>query len=323
MRAKSMNEVLDLARSVQPFIVPQLVPAAKTVLVNGAPDVDTRIFGQLLAYCAAGGKHFLAFGIVTESTVLYCSSRSDPTADIKRMNLIRSRDPFESSQKRAMENLRYLNRSVQQDDPIYLNSTYDQEWFVKSIKPDTNLIVIDNVGAWTKYGGAFDSVESSNAHAFFQRLNTAGITVVLIDPNPKQRSTLTAELMRGDPDNVISLNYDPGAPHEFGGGFGMSRQKRDDDDTTPRQFQFWWKVVNGCFDFGWELRDQHDPKAAKAVQIMERQMKVDQLLAEHKSQREIATLLEVDAATISRDVAKLKELGSKANQAAGDIAKTA
>jgi hypothetical protein len=318
-----MSEFFNLKRSEQPFIVPQLVPAAKTVLVSGVPDVDTRIFGQLLAYCAAGGKHFLAFGVATASTVLYCSSRSNPLADVKRMSLIHSRDPFESSQKRAMANLHYLSSYAQRDSPIYLNSRYDQDCFVKSIKPNTNLIVIDNAGAWTKYGGAFDSIESSDALAFLQRLNAEGIAVVLIDPNPKQRSTLTAELVRGDPDNVISLNYDPGAPHEFGGGFSIARQKRDDDDTTPRQFQFWWKVVNGYFDFGWELRNQHDPKAAKAIQIMERQMKVDQLLAEHKSQREIATLLEVDAATISRDVAKLKELGSKANEAAGVIAKPA
>ena len=318
-----MTEIFNLRQSEQAFVIPQLVPAAKTVLVNGATDVDTRIFGQLLAYCAAGKKIFFAFGVAVESTVLYCSSKSDPMADVKRMSLIRSRDPFHDSQNRAARNLRYFNRHIEHDCPIYLNSTYDQDLFLHSLKPDTNLVVIDNVGAWTKYGGSFDSLESNNAHAFLQRLNSKGIAVVLIDPNPRQKSPLTAELMRGDPDDVISLHYDPGAPHEFGGGFSVARQKRDDEDTTPRHFQFWWKVVKGNLDFGWELRDQHDPKAAKAMQMMERQMKVDQLLAEHKSQREIATLLEVDAATISRDVAKLKEMSGKADKAAGGIDETA
>jgi hypothetical protein len=290
------------------FLIPYFLPAGATVLVTSSPDVETGIFAQLVAYCLAGGKDFLPFGAASASSVVYFSSKADPLADVKRFELFRNRDPFPSSQQRAAENLRLYFRHWSDDLPAYLNCHSDQEWFANAIPSGTALVIFDSVASWTRYGKAFDSLQSSDAYTFIERLNFEGVAVLIFDSNQKKSNPLTLSIMQGEIDNVISLTFDAGAPHEYGGGFNISRTKRDDDDTIPRMFQFWWKVVKGELDFGWELRGYVDSKASKKVEMLERQMKVDQLLAEHKSQREIAALLEVDAATISRDVAKLKEV---------------
>ena len=318
---QALKDVFEWELTPQEFIIPHILPTRTTLLVSATPDVDARMLALFAAYCVAGGKDFLPFGAATASPVVYFSSKVDPLADWKRLGLIRRRDPFSSSQKRASKNLHYYNRHENGDKHAYLNSQYDQKWFSRVIPPGTRLVVIDNVDAFTKSGKMLDAIEGSDAHAFLEQLNAEGIAVMLIDANPKKGNPLSTAVMQGDAENVITLTYDQGAPHEFGGGFNIERQKRQDDDTTPRRFQFWWKVVKGQFDFGWELRKKLDPKASKKVEMLERQMKVDQLLSENKTQREIADLLEFDAATISRDMAKLKELAAE-RDASGETAGT-
>lgn len=304
-RIRTLAEMLGSKQVPQKFIVPQLIPVATTVLFNVAPDLDGRLFGQLLAYAAAGSKTFMSFGEARASKVCYCSSRSDDLPDTKRFTLIAMRDPYSSSKERALNNLHIYRRRA--EAPIFLNSLHDQELFVNAISRNVTLIIIDDLASWMKYGKAYDSTESSDVFAFFKKLNARGIAVVALDSRPKRNSHVAEAIALNDPANVIWLTPDPGAPREFGGGLNIVRQKRDDEDSAPTTIQFWWKVVNGNFDFGWEFRDQLDPKAGKRVQIMERQMKVDQLLSEGRSQREIAIQLEVDAATISRDAAAIKQ----------------
>lgn len=304
-RVRTLAEMLESEQVPQKFIIPQLIPVATTVLFSVAPDLDGRLLGQLLAYGAAGSKTFMSFGEAKESRVCYCSSRSNDLPDRKRFALIAMRDPYSSSKDRARKNLHIYRRRA--EAPIFLNSIHDQEVFVKAIPHNVNLIVIDDLASWMKYGKALDSTESSDVLSFFKKLNARGIAIVALDSKPKRNSHVAEAIALSDPANLIWLTPDPGAPREFGGGFNIVRQKRDDEDSAPTTIQFWWKVVNGNLDFGWEFRDQLDPKAAKRVQIMERQMKVDQLLSEGLSQREIASQLEVDAATISRDAAALKQ----------------
>jgi uncharacterized protein YerC len=179
-------------------------------------------------------------------------------------------------------------------------------------------LIIDDIASWLKCGKALDAIENSDVLSFFRKLNSKGVAVVALDSKPKKNSLISETTALSDPANVVWLTPDPGAPREYGGGFNIVRQKRDDEDSAPTTIQFWWKVVNGKLDFGWEFRDQLDPKAAKRVQIMERQMKVDQLLSEGVSQREIAIHLEVDAATISRDAAALKQKGTNTDAMAPD-----
>jgi hypothetical protein len=304
-RVRTLAEMLESEQVPQKFIIPQLIPVATTVLFSVAPDLDGRLLGQLLAYGAAGSKTFMSFGEAKESRVCYCSSRSDDLPDTKRFALIAMRDPYSSSKDRARKNLHIYRRRA--EAPIFLNSNHDQEVFVKAIPHHVNLIVIDDLASWVKYGKTLDSTESGDVLSFFKKLNARGIAIAALDSKPKRNSQIAEAIALSDPANLIWLTADPGAPREFGGGFNIARQKRDDEDSAPTTIQFWWKVVNGNLDFGWEFRDQLDPKAAKRVQIMERQMKVDQLLSEGLSQREIAIQLEVDAATISRDAAALKK----------------
>lgn len=310
----TMHDASERANAPLQFLIPHLIPLGSTVLVIAPPDLDVTIFAHLLAYCVAAGKTFLPFGDATASSVIYFSSKRNMSADFRKFSLIRDRDPSPPKQEIALANMRLYNRHQDSKETFYLNSAYDQEAFTDAIPPDTGLVIFDNVQAWTKSAKAFDKLESSTAESVLTRLNAQGTAVLLFDTTGKKTNPITQAIVDNGSDNTLSITHDPGAPQEYGGGFNIVRSKRDDDDTTPRRFQFWWKVIEGKLDFGWEIRDQFDAKASKRMEMLERQMKVDQLLSDNKSQREIAILLEVDAATISRDVAKLKGLAADDNK---------
>jgi len=312
LRLMTLHDANERGSILQQFLIPHLIPVGSTVLFTAPPDLDITIFAHLLAYCVAAGKEFLPFGNATASSVIYFSSERNISSDFRKFTLIRDRDRSDFKHT-AVENMQLYNRHQNSKEVFYLNSAYDQEAFVEAISPNTRLVIFDSVQAWTKSANAFDKMEGSSAENFLSRLNTQGTAVLLFDTTGKATNPLTRAIIDNASDNVISITHDHGALQEYGGGFNIIRSKCDHDDATPRRFQFWWKVVEGKLDFGWEIRDQFDPQASKRMEMLERQMRVDQMLSENKSQREIATLLEVDAATISRDVAKLKQ-----NAVAGD-----
>lgn len=93
---------------------------------------------------------------------------------------------------------------------------------------------------------------------------------------------------------------------EFGGGFNVHRRKMSEFDMISTCYQHWYRVVDRQIEFGWEIRDQGDKASIKQVEIHERRMRVQQLLADGMQQKEIASVLKVDPATVTRDVSKIK-----------------
>lgn len=113
------------------------------------------------------------------------------------------------------------------------------------------------------------------------------------------------EISQSVQDVRIRFAKDPAAPKEFGAGFRVNRSRLSESDPVPTTFLFRYAVVDGVLKFGWACPEP-DAASSKELEITERQMRVKKLLGEGKQQREIAELLNVDPATITRDKAKIK-----------------
>jgi hypothetical protein len=105
---------------------------------------------------------------------------------------------------------------------------------------------------------------------------------------------------------VIHLSMDSGAPRDYGTGFTVSRRKISEQESVPPVFQFWYTVIDGKLDHGWECRDPNNTISAKQLAMFERQKRVKDLLASGMQQKDIASAIGVNAATVSRDVGAIK-----------------
>lgn len=316
----TLKQSLNLELPKKDWLIPSFIPTSDTIAVMAAPEIETQPLAHLIAYCIAGGKNFDPFGQGAGVTVLFCSGNGDPHEDKSLQELISQRDPHQSSRDRASQNLHIYQREYQDDLPIFIDTHEGQNALRNSIPKGCQLVVFDNKQAWFK--GKFSKRDDmAKVSPWLSALNRDGIAVLFFEHATKNRAN-TNELVR-KPSNIIQLTTDPAAPTGIGGGFNIVRKKTDVNDKVPSMFQFWYKVVDGKFDFGWEFRDLSNATVTKQIEMNLRQMQVELLLAEDKQQKEIAEILKVDAATICRDAAALRarKKGSAATPIGSPMAK--
>lgn len=313
LRVLTLGQSLNSELPIQDWLIPKFIPASGTIAVLAPPGIDTQPFALLLAYGIAGGKIIPPLGQGAGVPVLFCSGNGDQHEDKSLLKLISQKDPRQNSRDLASQNLHIYQREYQNDEPVFLDTQEGQRALRKSMPEGCKLIVLDDLRAWScgKFARRDDLTKVS---PWLSALNRDGISVLFVERVTKNGAN-TSTLVR-KPSNIIQLTKDPAAPTKFGGGFNVIRKKTDFSDMVPSMFRFWYKVVNGRFDFGWECSDLSDATSAKQVEIIERQMEVESLLLLKMEQKAIAVKLEVDAATISRDVAALRARKSAATAAA-------
>lgn len=305
----TLEQSLSLELQKQDWLIPKLIPASDTIAVLAPPELATQPLALLLAYCIAGGKNFDPLGQGAGATVLFCSGNGDQHEDKSLLELISQKDPFQSSRERANKNLHIYQREYQNDQPLYIDTHEGQKALRNSIPIGCQLVVFDNKQAWfsSKHPEMDDLAKVS---PWLSALNRDGIAVLFFEHVTKNGAKTSAMVRKTS--NIIHLTKDPAAPTEFGGGFNVIRKKTDFSDMAPSIFQFWYKVVDGKLDFGWQFRDLSDATSAKQVEMLQRQMTVESLLLLNMEQKAIAVELKVNAATISRDVAALRARKSSA-----------
>jgi hypothetical protein len=300
--------LLDLPK--REWLLPNLIPASDTVAVVAQKEIDAQGLALLIAYCISAGKGFAPFGVGAGVPVLFCNGYGDQQADISLLKMISQRDPSERARERASENLHIYHREFESDPPFHIDTYEGQAALRRSLPKGCKLVIFDAAAAWF-CGAKWDPLESAKVKPWLRALNREGVAVLIFESDLKKVS-ITSGMIR-KPSNYIYLTPDPAAPTEFGGGFNIVRKKTSTSDKIPSTIQFWYKVVDGKFDFGWEFRDVADAATAKQVAILQRQMQVETLLLGNMEQKEIAEELRVHAATISRDVCALRERKNAAN----------
>jgi DNA-binding CsgD family transcriptional regulator len=314
----TLGASLDKAPLEQKFILPGLIPEAANVFVRVAPDVEALEFATQLAYSIAGGLNFLPFG-KAEPVITSAFFRAHHARRVQEhFQMFVEKQQSEAGRQRAQENLHYYADELGGNQAGYLNWASTQGLLDESLPDGCKLLIHFDARRAIAQKRA-DPMDHRSIANHLRKLNSDGIAVVIFYQGSKRgNDTLEDELLSDGSNYFLELSYDSGAPHEFGGGFNVHRRKMSEFDTIPSCYQHWYRIVDRKIDFGWEIRDQNDKATAKQLEIHERQMRVQQLLAEGMEQKEIASVLKVDPATVCRDVSKIKVDG-KSKPAADDV----
>lgn len=310
---KSLDQLANMDFSERAYLLPYLVPENATTVFLASADIKFTMLLLMLPYCVASTRPLEPFGAGAGVPVLVCLANLF-LPDLELLPMLEAKNTDAEAKKIAQKNLRVHYCDPNGTLPVPIDTGDGQRAILDSMPPDCKLIVFDNISAWVS-GGKLDDATTTKVRKFLVELNDEGVSVVIFD-SPKGKSADASTLTRNNA-NVIHLTKDAAAPHEFGGGFNIVRAKHGFADQIPSTIQFWYKVFNQTLNFGWEFRDPNNTQTAKQVAKTQRQMQVDKLLQAGKKQKEIAKILKVDAATISRDLTELQKA-----RAAADASKT-
>lgn len=108
------------------------------------------------------------------------------------------------------------------------------------------------------------------------------------------------------------------APKRCGAAFTVSIEKTSEHDPTPQLFDVWYWVRQGKIEIGWQLHNSAEPVSPKQIEIAERRQEIESLVARDIPQKEIATILNVDESTVSRDVQAIKSAKAAAKKKGAD-----
>ncbi|QIL43174.1 hypothetical protein G7045_02210 [Acidovorax sp. HDW3] len=288
-------------------VLRHLIPAKSTCCFLAEPDMRTLPFTDLLALHIVRGRDFGPFASSGASSVLLLSTAEVECPDFLRTLHATSRAaPLPPSGNDRDEFLRLYHSDEDGGDIAYLD-TPEGQGALRAALDGIKTLIVSDLEAWLS--PAHTAAESvQRLRPFLRNLNKKGITVVLVE-HASQRISLGAQLVTHKA-NLIRLSHDHAAPYAMGGGFHLHRTKTTPEDQVPATLQFWFTESECDMNYGLEYRSPNDEQTAKQVEMVQRQIEVARLLGLKWRQNRIAKHLEVNAATISRDVAALKAQGA-------------
>ena len=302
------------------FLIPYLIPEAETILFLADPDVDVQTFANLLAFRTSLGLPVEPFTSPKASPVLAIyGPRQDLEQAMKTLHRIDKACACASSDvsnKDALGNFRFYHAEAEADEATYLDTSTGQAALLASIPKGCKLIVITDLATCLSPNV---KDRDSSLSVLTKKLNSAGVAVAIFE-SALPRTSIGAQFVTKS-SCIVRLMYDEAAPAEVGGGFHLVRKKFDPYDTAdviPTRIQFWSTTLGGKLEWGWTFRDEQNQQSSKQVAIMERRIKVANLLAAKKEQKEIAALLDVHAATVCRDIAAIQAQATATSTASVD-----
>lgn len=315
---ESLREAFAKDLPEQKFVLPYLIPCEGNVIVGVGPDVDPSMWCSLLVYGVTTGRGLMPFGKAEASPALCVGRPSSINRAIQNMKLILEKDSSLDYRDLAADNMLFFRGQLDGYSAGYLNVASNLR-AIESEIPDGCKVVFFYDGEFALLRSKNSAISDDCAFAsYVRRLNNAGIATMTFYRTGKHGAEpLLDQLLPDGINYYVNLTVTPEAPCEFGAGFSVFRKKTSEFDIAPAFFQVWHMVIDRKLSFGWEIRDQSVPKS-KNVEMIERQMRVKQLLDVGMAQKDIASFLNVDASTISRDTAKVKRDARKTENGDGE-----
>jgi DNA-binding CsgD family transcriptional regulator len=289
------------------FIIDALLPKGGNIFCRVDPEVDAQMFAIELCTAAAGGRFFPPYGHTSNVTtaMLFKSGSLQLIQEQVKLSIDRYSD---FARKRALGLLHLYHPKLEGKKIEYLTSRFAQAELLGSLPEDCELLVVYDTAGFMATKNERDLAPYKNFSSYLKNLNSRGIaTAVFFQSARKAYAGHEDDLVMDAWHNVIDLTPWAGAPREFGGGFTVSQLKVSEFGTVPSRYHYWYTVIDGKLESGFECVDSNDAMTMKQVEMTERQMRVKEMLARGIQHKTIAAQLGVDAATISRDAAKLKE----------------
>ena len=300
------DEFLALPQKATSFIVEDLIPKSGNVLFRIDPDIDTQMFAIELGVAAAAGRPFPPYGHSSSVTTAMVFKSGSLHRIREQMQLAIHRcGPL--GRKRALGQLHLYHPKLEGKQIEYLNSRYDQSDLCNSLPDDCGLLIVYDSAGFLATKNERDPLSYQRFASYLKMLNARGIaTAVFFQSARRAYAGFEDDLVMDGWHNIIDLSLWAGAPRESGGGFSVSQRKVSEYETVPSCYQYWYTVIGGKLESGFECSDSSDLMTIKQVEMADRQMRVKEMLARGVQQKTIAEQLGVDAATISRDVGTIK-----------------
>lgn len=308
LRAVPFGEMLKASFSEPTEILPGLIFQNQNSVVLVPPGLyeQALMYASIIGQAVAGGGRLPPYGTATTSMTQLVIGSGNRRLVLEWLKLARDHSKSDLARRRAEFNLHLSCSNRESNQSLYFNQCSGQRKFKDSIPEGCKLVVFADANYWltTKEKDKRDYRRFDALHADLNEMGIATLSFVQRGRGPA--GVLENEFLLDGSTTFVELSKDVGAPREFGGGFNVVRTKISEHDPIPLRFSVWHTVIDGQLDFGWECRDPADTNTAKAVEIFERQKRVEQMDAQGMKQKDIAASLKVDPATISRDMAKIK-----------------
>jgi hypothetical protein len=292
-----------------PCIFPNLMPLATPTIVRIPPNLlrNLRVLPMVLA-CNAASRGVLELfgpGVGMPVTVLMGPNKH-ASEDFYALGQIHDYVMAQLKELGApTKPVRLLHHTA---DRPRLNEEAGRSALQGELPAESILIIYDLAG-W--FGTTtMDSKACSEVVEWLTSLCAQGHTPVVFEPSGLGEDGL---FNLTDPDDVLEIDHDPGAPNDDGGGGCIiRRERRGIFDEFPLRWNFWYRVQEGHLRWGMEVRDDIDDDALSEHErkTLLRQINVAKGMKRGISQKKLAEELQVSASTICRDVKELQKAGS-------------
>lgn len=301
------GELLAIRQPATPYIIEGLIPKAGNVLFRIEAGVDAQMFAVRLGVAASAGHALAPYGHASSVTTAMVFKSGSLERIREQVQLSIDHLGSALGRKRALASLHLYHPKLEGKQFHYMTSHYEQAELLKSLPDDCKLLIVYDSAGFMAKKNERELDDYKHFSSYLKKLNSLGIaTAVFFQSARKAYAGFEDELLMDAWHNVIDLSPWTGAPREFGGGFTVSQLKISEFDTVPICYDYWYTVIDGKLEIGFECGESSDPQTIKQVEMKERQMRVKEMLARGMQHKTIAAQLGVDAATVSRDVAKIK-----------------
>jgi len=260
---------------------------------------------MLMAYAVASGKPVEPWGKGAGMPVAYLDGEMRAIGFQRRLRLLHARNSDEASVRRVNQNLHIISRDYAEDVIGSIDQVEGQQRIDALIPDDTQLIVIDNLSAWTS-GGREDGGSWATIKAWLIAKRLQGTSVLLVHhtgKNGKQRGSSAHEDLL---DFSILLSPLPSNEGQQDTRFTVEHTKlRDHIPRLKSRYEFTIytedeKLFFESMPAG--MRVSEHAKEMLAMHLKNVPMSV------------IAEKYQVNKSTVSRAIQKLKELAASQAQ---------
>lgn len=304
----SFNDILTWHTELPPFVVDGLVRAASVTVFLVDPRINVRYFALDVALAAASGTEIKPFGLGAGVLTMLYLPDGDPNADSQSISALFACIGAPPARARAAANFHLCHGAAPGRPLPQLNTSSGQHALLRSLPEGCKLVVLVNPSMYL--AEAPDPLNKARLDSLLMKLTDKGIAVAIFETSARASSTASAFVSNHH--ELIQLKRDVAAPVDFGEGFAIARPKPL-CGKMPSTLHVWYEERDGLIQSGWDAGVEDREAMGKQVEIRERQERIIRLEAEREAQglpklpqKTIADLMEVDPATITRDMQAIR-----------------
>ena len=316
----SLGDLLEQPQLKPDYLINGLVQRGGVTIVRGDADLQTAWYSNVLATYAAGGGTLYPYGYIPAVATSLAHTSPVPSLTWEQVPLSFRTLKGPGLRSQAVKNLDIVSMANHEKRHRNFLDRSDQMRLVDLISEDAQLVIVPD--AFFSATKNVDDFELRNIGRMFEEIVAKGATLIMcVQMSQKEWLALKKQLRIPYPYNFVELLHDPAAPPDFGSGLIVQLSRISEFDTVPLRHRVSYVVKDEKMSLGFDLVDASDTLTAKQVAMAVRQARVKQLADQGMLGKDIAKELDVDPATVSRDlriVSKLRTPRTEPGDEGGD-----